>query len=670
MRQVSSEYKEIMNRKIRNRAYVSVGLGIVNQDAQKDAKVTSNLAEWCNPNLIFDSESNTVIYATMEQDYFKTDGSMIFLPEEYLQVMTNGAITDELLGSVRIDFGDIYSIKGLTINFGECYPTEFTIQSAEKTITYINSVANFSTTDVIGETDYIIITPTSMIGGQQRLRIYSIVMGVGLNFSNAEIQDISITDSASSISDEIPVENATLNIFDKENRFNVDDSNSFIQFLESMQKVTLSFGIDLDNGEKEWLKYATLYLMDWDSKKGMLNINAVDRLSTLEDEYSLGNKIYERTAYDEGVSILTDAGLEPDEYAIDDYLQDIALVNPMPIATHRECLQLLANACRCAIHQDTDGRIILRGNFANVIEPEDLTVETNGVVAWSNPQNILYGTEYVYADLSKNFMTTDGAMYFMPEDSSYLSTAYVSEQTSDLNGVFETNPILSIVLPATYTYYGIRVKFDGNPPKEMLVHTYKDDELQQSITFTDLEKESVLYHEYSNFDKITLEFVKTEPYNHILVNEVAFGDLTDYVLTKDLMMEEPHGFMEEKIKSVSVKIFSFENDENGEPKEVEDNVFVKKTIGVAGKNKVCHNQLVSTEAHATLLAEWLGNYYANNVSYDVSYRGEPRLNASDIIKMESDVINNLQVEIVNHNLNFNGTFSGTLELRKALRMVE
>lgn len=670
MRQVSSEYKDVMNRKIRNRAYVSVGLGIVNQDAQKDAKVTSNLAEWCNPNPIFDSESNTVIYATMEQDYFKTDGSMIFLPEEYLQVLSSAAITSELLGSLRIDFGDIYSIKGLTIDFGEYYPTQFTVQSAEKTIAYTNGVANFSTTDVIGETDYIIITPTSMIGGQQRLRIYSIVMGVGLNFSNAEIQDISITDSASSISDEIPVENATLNIFDKENRFNVDDSNSFIQFLESMQKVTLSFGIDLDNEEKEWLKYATLYLMDWDSKKGMLNINAVDRLSTLEDEYSLGNKIYERTAYDEGVSILTDAGLEPDEYAIDDYLQDIALVNPMPIATHRECLQLLANACRCAIHQDTDGRIILRGNFANVIEPEDLTVETNGVTEWSNPQNVLYGTEYVYADLSKNFMKTDGTMFFMPEDSSYLATAYISEQTSDLNGVFETNPILSIVLPATYTYYGIRVKFDGNPPKEMLVHTYKDDELQQSIVFTNLEKESVLYHEYSNFDKITLEFVKTEPYNHILVNEVAFGDLTDYVLTKDLMMEEPHGFMEEKIKSVSVKIFSFENDENGEPKEVEDNVFVKKTISVAGKNKVCQNQLVSTEAHATLLAEWLGNYYANNVSYDVTYRGEPRLNASDIIKMESDVINNLQVEIVNHNLNFNGTFSGTLELRKALRMVE
>lgn len=670
MRQVSSEYKDVMNRKIRNRAYVSVGLGIVNQDAQKDAKVTSNLAEWCNPNPIFDSESNTVIYATMEQDYFKTDGSMIFLPEEYLQVLSSAAITSELLGSLRIDFGDIYSIKGLTIDFGEYYPTQFTVQSAEKTIAYTNGVANFSTTDVIGETDYIIITPTSMIGGQQRLRIYSIVMGVGLNFSNAEIQDISITDSASSISDEIPVETMTLNIFDKENRFNVDDSNSFIQFLESMQKVTLSFGIDLDNGEKEWLKYATLYLMDWDSKKGMLNINAVDRLSTLEDEYSLGNKIYERTAYDEGVSILTDAGLEPDEYAIDDYLQDIALVNPMPIATHRECLQLLANACRCAIHQDTDGRIILRGNFANVIEPEDLTVETNGVTEWSNPQNVLYGTEYVYADLSKNFMKTDGTMFFMPEDSSYLATAYISEQTSDLNGVFETKPTLSIVLPATYTYYGIRVKFDGNPPKEMLVHTYKDDELQQSIVFTNLEKESVLYHEYSNFDKITLEFVKTEPYNHILVNEVAFGDLTDYVLTKDLMMEEPHGFMEEKIKSVSVKIFSFENDENGEPKEVEDNVFVKKTISVAGKNKVCQNQLVSTEAHATLLAEWLGNYYANNVSYDVTYRGEPRLNASDIIKMESDVINNLQVEIVNHNLNFNGTFSGTLELRKALRMVE
>ena len=39
------------------------------------------------------------------------------------------------------------------------------------------------------------------------------------------------------------------------------------------------------------------------------------------------------------------------------------------------------------------------------------------------------------------------------------------------------------------------------------------------------------------------------------------------------------------------------------------------------------------------------------------------------IKMESDVINNLQVEVTNQTLKFNGAFSGTLEMRKALRMV-
>ncbi len=669
MRMASAKYKEIMNREIRNRAYISVGIGIVNQNAQKDGIVSSECLDWGNKNAIFDNNSDGTIYATMEENFFKADGSMFFMPEEYYHTLANRAVTENILGQIRIDFSEVFSIKGLMIDFGEYYPTEFTIQTSEKTLTYTNTTPNFQTTDVLGDTAYILIIPLSMIGGQQRLRINNIVMGTGLTFSNSDVQNISVSDYVSTVSEELPSQILTLNLFDKENRFNVDDSNSFIQFLETMQKVTVSFGLELDDESIEWIDYATLFLSDWDNKKGILTVKASDRISRLEDEYTLGYKIYERTAYDEAVSILTDAGLEPDEYRLDEYLKDVVLQNPMPIGTHKVCLQLIANICRCILYQDSDGRIAIKANFANVIEPEDLTVSTNGTAEWSKPQNILIGTEYVYADLLKNFFKMDGTMYFMSEDSSYLETAYVSEQISNENGLFETNPIITIQLPAAYTYYGINVKFDGNPPKEVIVHTYLNEELVQNAIFDDLRQESFLYYEFDTFDKIVLEFVKTEPYNRILVNQIAFGDLTDYVLIKKNMMESPHGYVEEKVKSVSVRIFSFENDENGEPQEVSNSVYVRKTIGFAGKNKICENPLVSTQEQAEKLAEWLGNYYANNISYDVSYRGEPRIAAADIIKMESDVINNLQVEVTSQTLKFNGAFSGTLEMRKALRMV-
>ena len=43
------------------------------------------------------------------------------------------------------------------------------------------------------------------------------------------------------------------------------------------------------------------------------------------------------------------------------------------------------------------------------------------------------------------------------------------------------------------------------------------------------------------------------------------------------------------------------------------------------------------------------------------------LEAADIIFMESDIVKSLQVEVETHKLNFNGAFSGSLQLRRAMR---
>ena len=122
------------------------------------------------------------------------------------------------------------------------------------------------------------------------------------------------------------------------------------------------------------------------------------------------------------------------------------------------------------------------------------------------------------------------------------------------------------------------------------------------------------------------------------------------------MMSQPIGYKEKRVKAVRCKIFTFENDAEGNPQEVEDSVFALKLLNEVGEIKTIQNPLVSTQAHAELLAEWIGNYYANNISYEVDYRGRPDVNAADIIHMESDVLSNLQVEITKHTLKYNAHF--------------
>jgi hypothetical protein len=203
----------------------------------------------------------------------------------------------------------------------------------------------------------------------------------------------------------------------------------------------------------------------------------------------------------------------------------------------------------------------------------------------------------------------------------------------------------------------------------MDVKTYLDGSLKEYISFNDLEKENTLEHDFKKFDTAIFIFGNTSvPYNRVAVNQISFGYSTTYTLRQDDMLEAPVGYREKRTKSVSVKIFTYYIDEYDNLQEKDDENYYTKSLNDTGERVTFENQLISTEEHAKEVAEWLGNYYSNNVSYEVSFRGEPRLNATDIIHMESDYLNNLQVEIEQHDFTYNGAFGGKLSLRRALRM--
>ena len=672
MQAVSRQYKEMMDSMIRKQGYMNVAVGVINQFAQSSAVLGGSFAYWSNQKTPLSNKDVNGRYATLEQNYFMADGSMLFLPgnNEFAQFIQNrSCTTNDILGTITIRFDKAYEIKGFSIDFDECYPTSFKLKTETIDKTYENNTMNFITTDTLGETSYVQIIPIAMAGGQQRLRINKVLMGVGLNFTNDDIRSSSLKEQVNAVCEELPSVDYSLTVNDFENRFNVDDKNSFINYLQAGQKIPVSAGVTLEDDTVEWLQVANVYLSDWKSQKGAMSFTAKDIFAFMTDKYTAGNKIHTRTLYDDAEAVLAAYGLGPDEYEIDECLKDITVTNPLPEASYAQCLQLIANAGRCILYQNREGKPCIKANFAITINPDDLAVEANGASTWSHPGNIVKGGNCVYADMTRDFFSADGSMIFMPEDGSYQKTGFVSAEVADKDGGFKNNPSVTVSLPAGYIYYSIYVDFDGNPPKEMFIKTYRNGQKVDTVRFEDLDRTNILNHEFRTFDKMTLEFTKAYPKNRVLVKKVSFGDLSDYTLKKQDMLENPIGYREQRTKAVDVRIFSFENDESGSLREKEEKVYYTQKLGTVGNTVTFENQLIGTEEHARKIAEWLGNYYKNNISYSVKYRGEPRLNAADIIYMESDVVSDLQVEIESHTFSFNGSFGGTLELRHALRMM-
>ena len=92
----------------------------------------------------------------------------------------------------------------------------------------------------------------------------------------------------------------------------------------------------------------------------------------------------------------------------------------------------------------------------------------------------------------------------------------------------------------------------------------------------------------------------------------------------------------------------------------------RKTYSQYGEEIVWSNPLVSTVEQARTLNEWLGAYYDDELIYDASWRGDPRLDVADLIDMETTYVDNVLARIVQNSISYNGAFSGSFQARKVV----
>lgn len=737
MQKVSKAYKESMKSSLRERAYIMISFGLVNQEAQAKATVDNgSYAYYSNKDNIFEEHIDDTVYATLEEEFTKVDGSMFFLPRatEGGRYYDTGIVSDKLVSEARceviISLNTIATdFKGLTINFGENYPVDFdVVGSTGQTIEFRgNTKSKWSTEEVLENTTYIKLVFYKMKNPQSRLRIYSIMFGYGLVYYNDSVMSSALDSYVSPIGADVPQFDFSVTLKNYDHYFNVDNPNSAINYLETGQEMDIMYGYQTPGSDTiEWIQGNHLWCSEWESDDNTATIRCQDIFRNMDGEYVKG--LYSaagKSYYALAEEILKDAGIS--EYYIDPRLKKLYSNNPIPRVKYKEALQIIANACRCVLTQSRDGKVQIKSNFM-----PSASIATNGEETYSNAANVLTDTPKVeYATLAGNYTPTDGTMFFLPRNGkAALTTGYVSKEISGANGTFTKNPVVTITMGAIRAYYGLKLVFGTALPAAFTIRTYKGGEPvnEYPVEKDEINTTSIILRDFDDFDVMKIEFTKTaEPYNRIVLNYFSLSDVVDFTMNRRDMTSSPKAIKQELIKEVIVPCYSYQENNREENLVYEDidvvagevetyyiqdpsygykvkldevegkatvvawsNYFVTIKFNVTGSFKLevqgyrykivekyatvslnargktvkWKNPLISNTTMANELATWLADYYTAGIEYEYDTRGNPELDATDIVYQENEFHDGMRVNIYRYTVNFKQAFSGRVTARR------
>lgn len=634
MQKVSKAYKESMKSSLRERAYIMLSFGLINQEAQAKATVEDgDFAYYANAKNVLGEKSDDTVYATLEENFTRVDGSMFFLPRENQSgtYLDTGIISDKLLTEATFELTINLNIvatdfKGITINFGENYPVDFDMVSSSGQVIEFrgNDQAVFSTEEVLTDTTQVKLVFYTMKNPKSRVRIYSIRFGYGLVYYNQDVMSSSLESYVSPIGADVPQIDFSVQLKNYDHYFNVDNPKSAINFLETGQEMEIYYGYQLpETGEIEWVRGNRLLCSEWESDDYTATIRCQDIFRNMDSEYykgmynSAGVSYYELTE-----KVLQDAGLT--DYYIDPQLKTLFTKNPIPRVQHKEALQIIANACRCVLTQTRFGTIQIKSNF---VPEASASAKTQAV--YSNADKILDDTvKDEYASLNTNYTTADGKMFFLPRDLSGKSfnTGFVSVELSDENGLFTNNPVVTIEQEVACMYYGAKFVFGNTLPAAFTIRTFNDSQLvtEYEVGADEIERVTILHIDLDDFDTMEIEFTKTaEPYNRIVLNNFSFGDITDFTMTRTDMTSSPKAIKQELIKEVIVPCYSYQNgtqEDNLVGEDVEVTAGDVETFFIGEPSYGFRAVLEDTDGGVTI-EDW-GNYY---ITVKFSVTGKYRL---------------------------------------------
>lgn len=709
MKLVSNNYKTTMNLPVRPTSQFQARLEM------RDLEVESNSVVTETPKVAFSTgifdKTHDCDYITFEQNYFAVGGNTRILPES--NYLSNGFVSSVLtnehneflqIPTVDVVLNSVKTFVGMTYTFAKAYPTQIRVTAylnnvqVHQFVTAPDGLEFVDDSNHIPNCNRVTFEFLTMSEPNRRLRISRMIFGLVKVFNTCDVISTDHITQIDPISSSLPYDKLIMKIANYDKDYNPDNPHGMWEYFRNGLPLQVRYGTTVD-GAIEWVDAAYLFLSDAPTvEQNTATFEATDTLSYLTGTYYKGlwraNGI---SLYDLAIDVLTDAGVM--SYDIPTPLQDIITYAPMPVLTHRECLQIIANAGRCTLYTDVSGKIIMRLQLN-----ADVTVTDNGHMPWSNAQRTYEGGalyDYITFEPNKWKIVSSQNRYIVP-DSDYRPTCFESEVMSGNDSRFSSYPTLYVAYSLPVSSYQFAIGFDSfneDYAPDFNVIFSKDGNTVKTIQVRgNTEIVYTVNEEVLNYTLVTIQILSTSRPNHrIRVESIDNGRVTDFYLDFTVAMAKPKVTKSEELKSVDMTVHSYSVPDSsvllyqadgvdifGE-KDVQvsylaatdisatitggtlvSSTFYAQTaflkiraegevqIIVEGKpltikqstvsvpindgGEVCplDNPLISTAGVAQSVGEWVGNYLRCRNSYETNFRQDFRLDANDIIYIQSE----------------------------------
>lgn len=709
MKVVSNGYKETMNQVVRPTSLFQARLEMIDREVEtKSTVIEQQKAPFATS--IFDTK-HECDYITFEKDFFAVGGNTLILPESnYLangfvsSVMTDADGNFNPIPTIEVAFEQVREFVGMTYTFTKDYPKQIRVTAflgADSVSQFISEPDGLDFIDSvhhIQNCDRVRFEFLSMNEPYRRLRISRLLFGFIKVFETKDVISTKHTMSIDPVSSSLPSNKLSMSIVNYDKDYNPDNPEGVWEYFKNGQPLRVRYGTTV-NEQIEWVDAAYLFLSDAPTVDGSVaTFEANDLLSYMTDTYYKGvwreNGI---SLYDLAVDIFADASVTA--YEIPQSLRNVVTYAPMPNLTHRECLQLIANAGRCVLYCDASGKVVMKLQL-----DADVTVSDNGHAPWSNVQQAYDHTaayDYITFEPNKWRVESKDNRLIM-SDGSYKPTGFVSSAISDSKAKFASHPTLYVAYTLPVSSYQFKIGFDSineDYAPDFNVIFSNNGEIVKTIQVRDnTEVVYTINEEVIDYTLVTIEILSTSrPYHRIRVESIDSGQVTDFYLDFTVALAKPTVIRTEELKSVDVvtHLYTAQNsvDEiyrseglliEGE-KEIQvtyspsfnieaqvmggtlvsaklyaESAFLtvrsegsvdivltgaslserQMTVSVAVNKTggICplDNPLITDRATAQSVGEWVAKYYKNRNSYEVNFRQDFRLDPNDVIYIQSE----------------------------------
>lgn len=330
----------------------SIMFGFVDVTAKQDSSLTvSDKQDFVDLDNLKEEELEEIKYGTCEKNQFALDGTFELMPDTldnmgwWSNQISNedGNFTTPL--TMEINFTQPHSSLGISLIFSEagdyCSNLNTKFYNASGNLIcdadFNPDKYDYVCNKVVEDYAKIIITFYSTNNPYRYLKLYRILYGANVLFEGDNLMSANILEEVDLLSSEVSINTLDFTAYSTDDKFNIINPEGFYRLLQQRQKLHVTETIVKEETVKDM---GTFYLDTWKNEKDKtMKFGAIDLIGVIDKTDFNGGMYKDKTFVSLLEEIFTSAGLESDEYEIQEDLKQITLTGYIPICSHREALQ-------------------------------------------------------------------------------------------------------------------------------------------------------------------------------------------------------------------------------------------------------------------------------------------------------------------------------------------